>query len=187
VYRVSRALFSRYLPEVSPDDPVPVKLFSRVDTRQLRLRTHMRLVRHKPLAEREMELFMEIDRLGNYSCSSWFSDMGADGYLNTYTVLRDLWMVGLGLSRATRKKICPMGDPFAWTGPPYMSDRLPSMRESCIFVAENMIMTSRDIEFRRLGALYFLTAITCVSIPARERMPWLYESVLWMYHADVPL
>ena len=37
--------------------------------------------------------------------------------------------------------------------------------------------TGSDDEYRKLGAIYVLIALTMVSTGAREAMPWLYESV----------
>ena len=43
---------------------------------------------------------------------------------------------------------------------------------------ENLIYSSVDIEYRKIGALHSLTALTVVSHGARRALPWLYESLL---------
>ena len=43
---------------------------------------------------------------------------------------------------------------------------------------ENMIYSGLNVEYRKIGALHSLTALTMVSIQARQIMPWLYESII---------
>jgi len=43
---------------------------------------------------------------------------------------------------------------------------------------ENMVYGTRDIEYRKLGALHLLSILTVVSEEARQSMPWLYESII---------
>ena len=42
---------------------------------------------------------------------------------------------------------------------------------------ENLTYTAMDIEDRKLGVIYALIALTHVSLPARESLIWLYESM----------
>jgi hypothetical protein len=51
------------------------------------------------------------------------------------------------------------------------------MRKRALTIMENIIYTGIDIEYRKLGALHVLSALTLVSIPARNSLPWLYESI----------
>ena len=51
------------------------------------------------------------------------------------------------------------------------------LREACVTIIENMVHTGIDTEFRKIGALHVLTALTVVSLPARNSMIWLYESL----------
>ena len=44
-------------------------------------------------------------------------------------------------------------------------------------ILENMVYSGINIEYRKIGTLHALSALTLVSVPARESMPWLYESV----------
>jgi hypothetical protein len=44
---------------------------------------------------------------------------------------------------------------------------------------ENMVYCGVDDEYRKIGALHVLTALTGVSIGARTSMPWLYEALYY--------
>jgi len=46
-------------------------------------------------------------------------------------------------------------------------------------IMEHLAYTGVDQEFRKLGILYILTALTMVSIPARTAIPWLYDSMVY--------
>jgi hypothetical protein len=41
-----------------------------------------------------------------------------------------------------------------------------------------MVFTGIDIEYRKIGALHVLSALTTVNLEARLAMPWLYDSVM---------
>jgi hypothetical protein len=51
----------------------------------------MRNIRSKSIHTRMIELFMEIDNLGNYTQSSWFSNLAFPGYILLYQKLYDIW------------------------------------------------------------------------------------------------
>jgi hypothetical protein len=42
---------------------------------------------------------------------------------------------------------------------------------------ENMIYCGIDDEYRKIGALHVLTALTNVSLEARNAMPWLFDTL----------
>ena len=48
----------------------------------------------------------------------------------------------------------------------------------CLSVMEDLIYTGVDTEYKTLGAFHVLSVLTVVSYPAREAMPWLYESLV---------
>ena len=45
-----------------------------------------------------------------------------------------------------------------------------------LFVFENIVYSSPDVEIRKIGALHCLSALTIVSHSARISMPYLYEA-----------
>jgi len=150
-------------------------IFNRITTPELRI---LEINRQQPIQTRIQELFMEIDQLGNYTNPIWFSSLTRQEYIRLYRLLYSIWS---RLSYDTRNKICITGNPFL----NIFRDRIvvenilfDTIQEACLRVFENMVFSGIDIEFRKIGALHVLSALTVISNPARLAIPWLYESVV---------
>jgi len=130
---------------------------------------------------RMQELFMEIDLLGNYTNSTWFSDLTKIGYARLYHYLFELWSTQAQLSPQMKYNICPLSNPFLNSLPRvavgFNALTIAELQVACLGVVENMVYTGIEPEYRKIGAMHALTALTLVSLPARESMRWLYESV----------
>jgi len=140
----------------------------------------LRVIREKTTPTRIIELFMEIDQLGNYTQSAWFSNLDRREYIRLYRCLYDIWNYRAQLSYEMKRNICIIDDPFhnVFNEAMYYHDiSLNRIRDACVTVFENMIFTGIDDEHRKLGTLHALSALTLVSVPARNAMPWLYESI----------
>jgi len=138
--------------------------------------------RTKNIQTRIQNLFMEIDQLGNYSQSAWFSNLDRIGCLRFYRCLCDLWSYRAQLSYEMKKKICPFIEPFAnifSRSVLYNDAPLEDFQILCITVMENLIYCGFDDEYRKISAFHLLSALTVVSPPARLAMPWLYESIAY--------
>lgn len=138
-------------------------------------------IRTKPIEERVRILFTEINHLGNYVVDTWFFQIRTvSNYLLFYRVLFNIWYHYSQMPIEIRKKICISGDPFeniiAFTN----TISLQNIQENCLRVMENMIFMGIDDEHRKLGAFHALSALTVVSIGARQTMYWLYESLIVM-------
>lgn len=143
---------------------------------QQQLQNKLQEIRSKPITIRIQELFMEIDYLGNYTNSTWFTQLTVDQFIYFYRKLFSIWS---RLSDDIKRKIFILGHPF--TG--YQRDdasfrNINYIQEACLFVIENFVYGGVDIEFRKIGILHVLSALTVVSIGARTSMFWLYESVI---------
>lgn len=139
-------------------------------------------MRCKTLAVRIQELFMEIDQLGNYTQSSWFSNLDRTQYIRFYRFLLDIWMYRGQLSNTVKQNICPLFDPFIniFITPIHHTDiSLEQIQLLCLTIFENFVYTGIDIEHRQIGAMHCLTALTMVSSSARQSLNWLYESVAY--------
>lgn len=144
--------------------------------------------RRLPVDHRIRELFTEIDRLGNYTQSTWFSDLNRERYLYFYDALKDLWEVRSGMSAAVKLSICPHFEPFQYslggTKAAYVytaRERLLTVADVqliCLTVIENLVYTGTTDEHKNLITAHILSILTLVSIPARNAMGWLYESAL---------
>ena len=47
-------------------------------------------------------------------------------------------------------------------------------------IIENLVKSAIDIDNKTLGTFYVLSALTLVSQPARDAMPWLYDAVVYV-------
>jgi hypothetical protein len=139
-------------------------------------------IRETPIPNRMIELFMEIDQLGNYTDSTWFSSLNIRDYVKLYRSLYDIWNYRAQLSSTMKNNICILGNPFLniFNERIYYNDvSLHRIQEACLIVIENMVYTGIDIEHRKIGTMHALSALTTVSLHFRDAMPWLYESVVF--------
>ena len=123
---------------------------------------------------------MEIDNLGNYTQSHWFSNLTIQQFIRMYRALYEIWNFRAQLSTDVKLKICPFYSPFENITNLYIDNlTLENIQNACLIVFENMIFAGVDDDHRKLGTFHVLSALTIVSIPAREALPWLYESVAY--------
>ncbi len=143
------------------------------------VRSTLETIRTQRIETRIRELFMEINLLGNYAESRWFSDLDRIRMARFYQNYYDWWHTRSRLPMDIKNSIYVLGEPFedirlVFMYPTTTSDEF---REACVRSMENMVYGSVDIECRKLGALQLLGILTLVSLPARNAMPWLYESI----------
>jgi len=138
----------------------------------------------KSFSLRVLELFQGIDSLGNYSDPQWFLALTHPSVARFSRELSDIWHYRLHLSIAIKRLICPpLGDPFRGMSTLYenqsyqMTMQPDVLREFLVRVMEAMVFSSQDVEYRKLGAMYVLSALTLVSSPAASALPWLHQSV----------
>jgi hypothetical protein len=123
------------------------------------------------LEQRITNLFIHIDSLGNYTNKEWLTQLTEDRRYYLVVKINQLWNK---ISPALRQKICPHISPFS-TGffgisPAHIST------EMIVKMAEVLVYSGIDSEHKQLGAMYFLSGLTLVSLNARNQMPWLYEN-----------
>ncbi len=139
----------------------------------------IRITRAKPLSERIRNIFIEIDNLGNYTDSTWFTSLDRRGYIRFFRILKDIWIFRGQIPTHIKIKIAPLWDPFLMQTLDDINDySLEDLQNLCLSVIEDMVYTGVDVEYRTLGALHVLSVLTIVSYSAREAMPWLYESLI---------
>ena len=132
-------------------------------------------IRTRPIMLRIEQAFMEIDFLGNYTQSSWFTSLSPLGYMRFLQDLVDIWDYRSNMSFTVMIQITPYYNPFIFG----MTNDTYSYQRRVITIIENIIFSGGDVEYRKLGAIHILTALTMVSQEARDAMPWLYESVVF--------
>tara|TARA_B100000123_G_C25726918_1_gene427362 strand:- start:21 stop:1025 length:1005 start_codon:yes stop_codon:yes gene_type:complete len=139
--------------------------------------------RRKPIDSRIEELFYEIDALGNYTSSSWFKNLSGGEYMTFIRCIWDIWNFRANIPSTTKRRICPYFNPFQ-DGLENINIRIREnvenveiMKNASLTIMENIIYTGINNEFKQLGAMHVLSALTIVSPQARGSLPWLYESV----------
>jgi len=130
---------------------------------------------------RAIQLFNEIDNLGNYTNPMWFLELHRSELLVYIRELYDIWMYRAQLTDELKHEICPGGSPFVEM---HMND-LPSLalrelQHLILTIMEKMVKNGLDRHSCYLGSTYVLCALTLVNDNTAEALPWLYESVrIW--------
>jgi hypothetical protein len=133
---------------------------------------------------RILEVFQDINKLGNYADSDWFYRLSHPQYIWFIQELYDIWAYRAELSIQVKMQICP---PYGQIFPSVTNSILlmhemrtapfERVREVCISTCERLVRSGLTEDDRYLGASYVLSALTLVSPRAREALPWLYQSV----------
>lgn len=142
------------------------------------------LTPQQALDARILEVFQDINKLGNYADSEWFSSLRHQQYVWFIQELYDIWAYRAELSTQVKMQICP---PYGQMFPSVTNGILmihemrtapfQRVREVCISTCERLVRSGVTHDDRYLGASYVLSALTLVSPKAREALPWLYQSV----------
>ena len=159
----------------------PINVTSIQDNESVVRLNRIREMRNRPIDQRVRELFAEIDQLGNYTQSTWFTNLTHNEYGRLYRVLYEIWNYRGQMPRTVRNRICPFHGPFEsiFNRPIYPSElNYRQLQMACLIVFENMVYSGIDEDHRKLGTFHALSGLTMVSIPARTAMPWLYESIV---------
>jgi hypothetical protein len=137
-------------------------------------------IRLKPIQTRIRDMFMDIDQLGNYTSSSWFSELDRRELIRLYRTLYDIWNYRSQLSPEMKRNICVLGGPFyGFPNITAVYHTFEQIQSCCLMIFENLVYTGIDDEHRKIGVLHALTALTVVSLNARNAMMWLYDSVAY--------
>lgn len=133
----------------------------------------------KELELRALAAFQKINELGNYVNHSWLWSLQRVQLIRYIRELGDIWNYRAQLANEAKRQIYPPhGDIFRHLNL-YMlpvSDR-DQLRTLAVTVIERLINHGVDYGSQSLGANFVLCALTLVSEPARNALPWLYQSV----------
>ena len=142
------------------------------------------LTPQQAIEARILEVFQDINKLGNYADSDWFSRLTHPQHIWFIQELYDIWAYRAELSAQVKMQICP---PYGQIFPSVTNSILlmhemrtapfERVREVCISTCERLVRSGLSEDDRYLGASYVLSALTLVSSRAREALPWLYQSV----------
>jgi hypothetical protein len=133
----------------------------------------------KPVETRIFELFQNIDALGNYSCSEWFTSLNRHMLVRFMRELLEIWNYRAQITNETKYAICPPnGDPFRNfnINNVYLEPEIDNIRKMILNVLEKFINHGIDDSSKSLGAYYVLGALTLVNENAALSLGWLHES-----------
>lgn len=128
---------------------------------------------------RSLELFQNIDYLGNYSNCEWFLSLNRMELIKFMRELCDIWNFRAQLSSEIKRNICPpYGDPFRNFGLSYINheSNLFLVKKNILEVLEKFVNSGVDTDSKSLGCYYVLGALTLVNSNAAMALPWLYQS-----------
>lgn len=132
---------------------------------------------------RTVELFQDINALGNYADSNWFYGLYHPQHIRFIQELYDIWTYRAELSAQIKCQVCPphgllFANPNSLA---VMNDirtaSYETVRDINLTVIERLVLSGINDDDRKLGAFYVLSALTLVSPGARNALPWLYHSV----------
>jgi hypothetical protein len=138
------------------------------------------ITQEKSLELRILNLFQEIDSLGNYSNVLWFTSLNRSQLIKFARELLDIWTFRSELSQQMKILISPpLGNPFPRTN--FINhliecQNIEEIQKHILEVLEKLVNISAIHENRSLGAYYVLGALTLVNNDASNTMPWLYQS-----------
>ena len=132
---------------------------------------------------RILDLFQNINALGNYSEPIWFSSLNKFQIIRLLRDLTDIWSYRAQLSPETKRTICPPdGNPFRNINYTYLHNE-PSeekVKQFALDILERFVNTGIDRDNKSLGAYYVLGALTLINENAAVSLPWLYQSVSYI-------
>jgi len=126
-----------------------------------------------------LNIFREIDNLGNYTNPSWFNHLNQRQVVKFLQELRDIWVFRANLQTNTMIEICPPhGNPFEVVDMNILINiPLYNIKTLALLIIDQFVKNGVDRESRILGTNFVLCALTLVSEAAADALPWLYQSV----------
>jgi hypothetical protein len=126
-----------------------------------------------------LEIFQKINSFGHQSDIRWFLSLQKKRLINFVYELFDIWEFRANLEMEIKNKICPNGSPFQNV---YICEfeeepNIWNVRKRILDIIQLFITSGVDEDSKSLGAYYVLGALTMVSRPAAETMPWLFEAI----------
>jgi len=126
-----------------------------------------------------IELFQQIDSLGQFSDPDWFLSLSISKLFIFLTYLTDIWNFRAQLSQETKNNICPPNGDIFRNINLYSIRRetnIDNIRHTIVNILSNLINNGINNDNKVLGCYYILGALTMVNENAAVAIPWLYQS-----------
>ena len=127
-----------------------------------------------------VDIFHKIDQLDNYTQASWFLELSFDRLKHLYVQLEDIWNYRAEIPVLRKKDIIHPGKLFVVTPSAINTySNAPGtkriIQNLLLAIFERLITEGKTVDDKKLGAIYLLTAMVIVSIPAADSYPWLVQ------------
>lgn len=181
--RINKILFQRDKNSNSVNDTVIINsintnTFNINSLRREHILRRISLIRQKNMNTRIQDIFIEIDMLGNYTNSSWFTSLSDFHCISYIRRFKEFWIYTIPFD--IKLKITPFYNPLIkdleLRDITRQTDNI--LKNTLLTLFENIVYGTDDIEYQKIGVLHILTILTLVSIEARNSLPWLYESIV---------
>jgi hypothetical protein len=137
-------------------------------------------ISEKQLIElRILDVFQEINLLGNYSEMKWFTELNIYNLKKYIRYLEDVWNYRAQITDEVKRNICPpYGNPFSSLNfnKLQIETNIDIIIKQILNIIEIFVYSGITEDDRALGANYVLGALTLVNINTATSIPWLYQS-----------
>jgi hypothetical protein len=136
----------------------------------------------KAVEMKTLEIFHNIDLLGNYSNTKWFLDLNKRQLIFFIRGLINIW--GSNLSQENQILMCPPhGNPFINLPSNVFNvlnaiENIYKIKMIILNVLDNIINNNATNEYKAIGAYYILAALSLVNPEVATALPWLHQAVL---------
>ena len=141
---------------------------------------NMDITQQKALELRILDLFQNINALGNYSDPIWLSSLNKIQLIKFIRELQDIWDFRAQLTNETKRAVCPPhGDLFrnSYLNSLHNEQNIYNIQKMILPILEKLVNSGLEKDNKSLGAYYVLGALTLVNENAASTLPWLFQSV----------
>ena len=138
------------------------------------------LTSEKSLELKILDIFQNINEMGNYSDSAWFLELDKIKLIRFIRELYDIWNYRSEIDENTKRMICPPnGNPFRTIDIFHLNSEtnINKVRKTIVDIMCKFVFSGVNSDSKILGSYYVLSALTLVSENAASSLPWLYNSV----------
>jgi hypothetical protein len=141
---------------------------------------NMDITQQKALELRILDLFQNINALGNYSDPIWLSSLNKFQLIKFIRELQDIWEFRAQLTNETKRAVCPPhGELFrnSYLNSLHNEQNIYNIQKMILPILEKLVNSGLEKDNKSLGAYYVLGALTLVNENAASTLPWLFQSV----------
>lgn len=129
--------------------------------------------------QRIISLFDNINSLGYYTTSIWFTELNANQIIIFIRELCDIWNYRMEIPLFVKHNIYPHGNLF---DTPYQLSHTTTLLQARIYgitIMERLVNGGTSDEYKKLGVNYILGCLTLLHPNAAENLPWLYDAFMY--------